>query len=540
MQKKLPVFLGLIIIFSLVLVACGEKAAPTTTAPAVTTSKAPAAATTAPAPTTAAPKPTTTSPDAAKYGGVYIYPLTVAPARPIGYPSEASGDSYTMASPSNESLISIDMAGNIIPVLAVSWDISPDGKSMILGLRKGIKFHDGSNFNAAVAKWNLDLQIQAKKTQTWTSVDIIDDYTIRINVSAYKNTMLTDLASGLTQMVSKDYVDKNGVEAARWRPVGTGPFLFDSYDRDSKLTYKRNPNYWQPGKPYLDGIQYVVLSDPTVRKLAFQKGDIHEITSAGLEAQELQKAGYKIYTQPGGTFALIPDSKNNESPWSNINVRLAASYSLDREALNTALGYGFTKPAYQIYPSYEQTALPKLDKHIYNPEKSKQLLRDAGYPNGFKTSMWVFSRVVPGNYPTALASMLRAVNINIEVETTTAAKYDELRYSGWKNGLMNHALLNYSNFSGMGTYWTGLQFPSVKLPAGYNEGADAMAVTKEPQKELIQAVVRLIYDNVMVVPYLEETKICFLGKGVHNDEKETLNLTGMPVNNAWLEPSARK
>jgi len=431
------------------------------------------------------------------------------------------------------------MKGNIIPKLAVSWDIPADGKSIVIGLRKGVKFHDGSDFNATVAKWNLDLQIAAKKTTDWTSVDIIDDYTIRINIPSYKNTLLTNLATGNTQMVSKAYVDKNGIEAARWHPVGTGPFMFDSYVRDSTLTYKRNPNYWVPGKPYLDGIRYVVLLEATTRKLAFQKGDIHEIAVEGIDAQDLQKAGYDMYTEAGGTFTLIPDSKNNASPWSNINVRLAASYSLNRESLSNALGFGFTKPAYQIYPSFEQTAIPDLVKHVYNVDKAKSLLKDAGYPAGFKTTQWVFSRVVPNDYPTALNAQLRAAGINIETDPTTAAKYDEIRYAGWNNGLMNHALLNYSNYAGFGTFFGQLQFPSVKLPNGYTEGANAMVITKEPQKELIQALMRLIYDDVMVIPYMEQTKVAFLNKGVHNPGKITYSLTNMDVNDAWLDPVAR-
>jgi len=465
--------------------------------------------------------------------------ITVGLARPIGYPSEANGDSYTCASPSNETLISVDMAGNIIPKLAVTWSITPDGKGMVLGLRKGVKFHDGSDFNATVAKWNLDLQIAAKKTTEWTTVDIIDDYTIRINTVGYKNTMLTGLATGITQMVSKAYVEKVGVEAARWHPVGTGPFIFDSYVRDSTLTYKRNPSYWQAGKPYLDGVKYIVLSDATVRKLAFQKGDVHEIAVEGLDAQELQKAGYDMYTEAGGTFALIPDSKNADSPWSNINVRLAASYALNRENLSSALGFGFTKPAYQIYPSFTQTALPNLVKHLYNPDKARSLLKEAGYPNGIKTSQWVFSRVVPNDYATAINAQLTASGLTTTTETTTAAKYDEIRYAGWHNGVMNHALLNYSNYAGMGTFWGGLQFPSVKLPTGYTEGADAMARSKEPQNDLIQAVVQLMYDDVMVIPYMEQTKIAFLNKGVHNPGKKTYSLTNMDVNDAWLDPISR-
>jgi peptide/nickel transport system substrate-binding protein len=538
MKKALFMLIALVLLTSTVLFACSEPA-PTTTAAATTT--APATTTKAPVTTTKAPTATTAVADAAKYGGVYIYPLTVAIARPIGLPAEGSGDSYTVASPSLETFISVDLASNIIPKLAVSWSIATDGNSMTLKLRQGVKFHDGSAFNATVAKWNLDQQIVAKKTTVWKSVDIIDDYTVRINVQAYKNTMLTDLATGITQMISKEYFDKNGIEAVKWHPVGTGPYMFESYERDASLTYKRNPDYWDKTKPqYLDGIKYVVLSDSTVRKLAFQKGDVHEITTSGIDAQDLQKAGYPIYTQPGGTFALLPDSKNNESPWSNINVRLAASYSLDREALSNALGFGFTKAAYQIYPGFEQTFIANLDKHNFSPDKAKQLLREAGYPTGFKTNMWVFSRVIPNNYATALAEMLRTVGINIEVQSATSAKYDELRYSGWSNGLMNHALLNYSNYGGMGAFFTGLQFPSVKLPAGYVEGSDAAATSKEPENAKIQALVRLIHDNAMVIPYMEETKICFLGKGVHNDDKKTMNLTGMPVINAWLEPSARK
>jgi len=541
MKKTLFVLLSFILILTLFLVACkstpnttttGASNATATTAVATTTTKAPSA-------TSSAPTATTSAADAAKYGGVYVLSLTVAPARPIGYPSEASGDSYTVANPCNETLISVDMKGNIIPKLAVSWDIPADGKSMIIGLRKGVKFHDGSDFNAEVAKWNLDLQIAAKKTTDWTSVDIIDNYTIRINVPSYKNTLLTNLATGNTQMVSKAYVDKNGIEAARWHPVGTGPFMFDSYVRDSTLTYKRNPNYWQPGKPYLDGVRFVVLLEATTRKLAFQKGDIHEIAVEGIDAQELQKAGYDMYTEAGGTFTLIPDSKNNNSPWSNINVRLAASYSLNREALSSALGFGFTKPAYQLYPSFAQAAIPDLVKHVYNPDKAKQLLKDGGYPVGFKTTQWVFSRVVPDDYATAINAQLRDVGINISTEPTTAAKYDDIRYAGWNNGLMNHSLLNYSNYAGFGTFFGQLQFPSVKLPNGYAEGANAMVLTKEPQPALIQALMRLIYDDVMVIPYMEQTKVAFLNKGVHNPGKITYSLTNMDVNDAWLDPIAR-
>jgi ABC-type transport system substrate-binding protein len=535
-EKALFILLALVSLASMALVACSEPA-PTTTAAATTT--APAATTKATSATTTAPAATTAAADAAKYGGVYKQALTVAPARPIGYLSESAPDSYTNSAPALEGFVTVDRAGNIIPKLAVSWEIAKDGKSIVIGLRKGIKFHDGSVFNAAVAKWNMDLNIAAKKTTDWKSIDIIDDYTIRINVENYKNTLLTNLATGITQMSSKEYVDKNGVDAARWHPVGTGPFIFVSYERDAKLTYKRNPDYWQAGKPYLDGVQFIVIADSTVRKLAFQKGDIHRIAVSGLDAQELQKAGYEMSTEGGGTFAFVPDSKTASSPWANINVRLAASYSLDREALTKALGFGFARPAYQVYPGFEQTAIPNLAKHEYNPTKAKQLLIEAGYPNGFKTIMHVFTRVIPNDYSTATANMFRAVGINIEIDNPTAAKYEEMRYGFW-DGLMHHALNSYSNYASLSTYWIGIQFPTVKFPAGFVEGCDAMAATLVPDPKLIQATVGIMQDNVMVIPYMEESRVTFIGKGVHDPGIYTHSLMSFIDTEAWLEPSARK
>jgi peptide/nickel transport system substrate-binding protein len=240
-KKIFFMLLVIIALTSLPLSGCSDNTQ--TTTPTATTS-APSATTTAPTTKTTAPTATTTAPDAAKYGGVYIQALTVAPARPIGYLSEGANDSGTAASPAVESLVTVDTKGVVHPKLAVSWKVADDKKGLIIELRKGVKFHDGSVFNAEVAKWNLDLMIKAKvgSSTDWTSVDVIDEYTIRINVPEYKNTLLTGLAGRVTQMTSKEFVDKNGIEAARWKPIGTGPFIFSSYERDAKLTYKRNPS----------------------------------------------------------------------------------------------------------------------------------------------------------------------------------------------------------------------------------------------------------------------------------------------------------
>jgi peptide/nickel transport system substrate-binding protein len=463
--------------------------------------------------------------------------MSAGPTRPVGYPGEAANDSYTWASPALDRLVKVDLTGKIVPQLAVSWTPSDDGKSIIIGLRKGVKFHDGSDFNAAVCKWNLDMQIAAKKTVEWTSIDVVDDYTIRINVGQYQNTMLYTLANGLTQQISKAYVDKNGIQAAEWHPVGTGPFIFDSYEKDAKMTFKRNPNYWDTGKPYLDGVEIIVIADSTVRKLAFEKGDIQRLAVSGLDAVELQKAGYEMITEPGGTYALVPDSNTAASPWANINVRLAASYALNRESLAKALGYGFYSPAYQLYPGFSQTAIPGLIKQSHDVAKAKDLLKQAGYPSGFKSVMHPFM-VIPTDYSSAVINQLSDAGISVDLDKVTAAKYTELRYNGW-DGLMNHAFANYANFVSSNDYFLGTQFPSFKRPAGLKEGYDAAASTKEVDPKLVQAIMQIIYDNVMVIPYIEEQRITFLQKGVHDPFTKTFTLMDNWVQEVWLDPSAR-
>jgi peptide/nickel transport system substrate-binding protein len=520
-MKRLSLGLIMVILISgLIFNGCAEKTPATTTAPTTTvpTTKPP---TTAPTTATTTTAPTTpAAPTGEKYGGIYKEALTVGPARPIGYPPEAAPDSYTCAKPALERLFAVKKDGSIVGMLATSWKVADDGKSITLGLRKGVKFHDGSDFNADVCKWNLDLEIAAKQSgaAAWKSIDKIDDYTIRINLEKYDNTVLTGLGTGgVAQQISKASFDKNGIEWARWNPVGTGPFIFVSYERDAKLTYKRNPNYWETGKPYLDGTTMTVIADATVRKLAFLKGDLSVLVASGLAAQELHQAGYFIETSNGATALLVPDSMNPKSPWANVNARFAASYALDRDALADALGFGFAIPAYQLYPSFPDVKIPNLIPTEFNQVKAKELLTQAGYPSGFKTTLHSFIRMVPNDYINAVAAQLRAVGIDVTTDFPTSGKYDNLRYKGWNDGLLGHYLASYDNKNqSLILYFSGTGFVSLKMPLGFEEGYKASLTSRDYDPKLVQAVLQLLYDDMTVIPYMEIQQTTFYRNGVHN------------------------
>ena len=273
-------------------------------------------------------------------------------AQPIGAPWEVQGIDSKLHRPCLETPVLEDVNGGYHPWLATSWKIDIAKNTITLYLRKGVKFHDGTDFNAKAAKWCLDNSIKARTAKGFLSVDVIDDYTVRINTEKYQNNYLNYLSGSGSAMVSPTYFEKNGAETARWRPVGTGPFKFVSFERGSKLTYTRWEGYWQKGKPYLDGVEYLFIRDPMTQQAAMQaKGaeKVHVLcVTSGEQAAMLKAQGFQVLTLPVGPVSLLPDSNNADSPLSKKKVREAISYAINREAIVKARGFGFFSPANQI------------------------------------------------------------------------------------------------------------------------------------------------------------------------------------------------
>jgi ABC-type transport system substrate-binding protein len=287
-------------------------------------------------------------------------------------------------------------------------------------------------------------------------------------------------------------------------------------------------------------MEYVVIADETVQKMAFQRGDIHRLQAQGLLAQEMKNAGFPYNAEAGGTYVLIPDSKNADSPFADKRVRRAVSHAIDREGLAQALGYGFSKPAYQVFPGFKQTALPNLKGHEFNPEKARELLAEAGYPKGFKTSIHTFTRLVKKEWVIAIVNMLSQVGIKAKGDFPEAGKYSEYRMKGWKNALMAHGLAGFENLnSSFSFYFGGIQFPSVQKPVGWKPLYDAALNTDEVDPANTQALAQLMHDDVMIIPYFEETAITFYRKGVHLTDFSKYRAMSPVYESEWLEKKAR-
>lgn len=192
-------------------------------------------------------------------------------------------------------------------------------------------------------------KLKKPSTDAWTSIDIIDDYTFKLGISKFESTILSNLSLTSATIVSPTAYETKGLEWLRWNPVGTGSFKFNSFERDVPLKWDRFDDYWQKGKPYLDGIDYIVVADTMAQMVAFQAGeaDVLSVGDAKLAA-ELRDKGYQIIYSYTNTHCLIPDSANADSPLAKKEVREAIDYAIDKDGIVNDLGYGFYIPKYQL------------------------------------------------------------------------------------------------------------------------------------------------------------------------------------------------
>ncbi len=503
-MRRLSLALVILLAITLLVVGCSSNATTTTTSttPPATTSQAAATTTTTSAPSSTSAAPTTATP---KYGGTFRIADPRGPSTTLGWFAEAGAQGGMWSPPMLETFMECDVNGNFTPMLATSWEVAPDLKSVTLNLRQGVKFHDGSDFNAAVAKWNLDQMITNKVSVNYTnisSVDAVSDYTIRLNLTKYQNTMLNTLAA--CYMVSKAAFDVGGKEGLRWNPVGTGPFKFVSFQKDTVIKFAKFDNYWQKGKPYLDAIEMYFVTDPLTMSMAFQGGQYDafggDLSSVFYDVQQKGSPILKVYA---GAYCLVPDSKNADSPFSKLEVRQALDYAVDRDSIVKTRGFGYWSPIYQFANPGTPAYITDLQNRSYNVEKAKQLLASAGYPSGFKTSIFADAASSDANSVTAIQAYLKEVGIEADVQMLNFSSYGNYRTNGWKNGMLAGMVgfdANLNNSIDRYFATTSPMFPSIAKTDALQQLHLASLASKDFSPSAEQQVIRYLYDNALVLP----------------------------------------
>ncbi len=495
--------LALLLAFSL---ACGAKeestptpaAKPTPTVASATVSTP--TATPTPRPTFPTPTPATTS--GPKFGGVLRWVgdmqnvRTLDPAFSIGWP-----EFFVYFSLYN-TFVSMGLDGKLEPELAQSWEISPDLKAITLRLAKGVKFSDGTPFNAEAAKWNLDRNIdpqvgatQRSQLDTIDKVEVVDNDTIKISLKIPWRPLLASLTERPGFVASPTAVEKYKSRADKvggygTNPSGTGPFKLTSFQYSSRIVLERNSSYWMSGKPYLDSIVYshVLELNVAVAMVRTNEADLIEIPGEGIPLLKLVETNPNINIiggETGRTYHVQMDTV--QPPYNNKALRQAVAYALDRKSLINSFFGGRARVAY-TQEGNGWAYNPDNKVFDYDPAKAKTKLVEAGYPNGVTLDYWCQTGADKLEYCSALQAQLGAVGIKLNIIVLPYSDIMTLQYGG-KGAWMRD------------TWWSSRADPHVRLLFLYHSKGNSNTVRySNPQVDKILDEVGQIYDIAKAAP----------------------------------------
>ncbi len=358
----------------------------------------------------------------------------------------------------------------VVPVLATEWEASPDGLEWTFKLRQGVKFHDGTDFNAEAVKINFyrwrntsdPLHVGGEfpyysymfggfdEASNIQDVIVVDDYTVKFVLKNIQASFLQDIAMVPFAIASPKALQENP-ERLKDHPVGTGPFRFVSWTKGDRIVLEANPDYWG-GKPAIDRLIYRSIPDNNARLVALQAGE--------LDVMDGVEPAFLPTIQATGQFDIIERPPMNigylafntqKPPFDNVLIRRAINHAINKEELNTAFYGGMGIPAVSPLPPSVWGHNPNVPKYEYDPEKAKELLAQAGYgpDNPLKTELWAMP--VPRPYMpqperigVAIQNYLREVGIEAEIVTYEWGTYLE------KTGMGEHtmALLGWTGDNG--------------------------------------------------------------------------------------------
>ena len=326
------------------------------------------------------------------------------------------------------------MPGNLMaPSLAESWTVSADQLVYEFTLRQGLKFHNGDPFTAEDVKFSFLRYKGSKQLRDQVrEVEIVDPYRIRFHLHTPWPDFMTyygTLATGAAWVVPKKYVEHVGDDGFKKHPIGLGPYKFVSHTPGIELVMEAFEGYWRK-VPHVKRLVFKSVPESATRMAMLKRGevDVAYLLDAPLAEEVKRDPKLKLAFSGGiGIFFLdYFDQWDPKSPWHDKRVRLAANYAIDRAALSEAETLGASPPTGDIVPRTFEFALP-IEPYPYDPAKAKQLLAEAGYPNGFDAGE--LHQIPPYfSMGEAIINYLGAVGIKLKLRPMERAAF----FSAWQ------------------------------------------------------------------------------------------------------------
>jgi peptide/nickel transport system substrate-binding protein len=483
-------------------------------------------------PTFVPPKAATTPP---RYGGVLKLriPDPVIDV-PIGEPLNSGGadERYWVCL---EGLLGPgEKLGTYKCVLATGYTLAPDKSYYDITLRQGVKFHDNTPFNAEAVKWNLDRVLAAHVALPGVdSIDVVDDYTVRLKLSRWTNLVLADLAvRSNTLMISPTAYKKNGKDWVLFHPVGTAAFIFKEIKNDKIIITERNPNYWgndaQGNRlPYLDGVEMHYIHDLKDAQTALEKGETNmNHMMDGKVAIDLEGSPdyYIIPTWGGSTLALYAHSEDPKCMWYDSRMRQALEYALDKDTVTLSTPY---RPAsYHAIGGLEyapQEAFPAPRK--YDPAKAKELKAAAGYPGDVTFDWYAGALFMPelGHVILAYQQQMVEAGFKANLQVLSLAKWNELQRDPLPGNAINLGVEHQDRIQPLVPIAVcfseaSLMFKGVQKPAAFKSCFDKLLVAEDVKEQiaLIKDMDRVATEDAMIVPIDSGFSLSIVSQRVHD------------------------
>ena len=384
-----------------------------------------------------------------------------------------------------EGLTKINMDGSITPLLAESWSIDPDGKSYTFKLKKGVKFHDGEAFDAADVKFSFERAKaegstnKAKKAvfDNIARIDTPDPSTVIVVLNQADGNFLFRMGENTAVIL-----DPKSAATTSTKPIGTGPFKFDSWAKGASVTLVKNDAYRSAAAVKLKKVTYRFISDNAAQVAALLAGDVDGIPR-GVSAQNVKQfqSDARFSVTIGGTEGkTIVSINNKKKPFDDVRVRRALAAAIDRKAVIDGSSEGYGKPIGSHLVPSDAGYIDLTGANPYNPEKAKALLKEAGVALPLNVTLSLPPPPYARQAGEIVAAQLAKVGINAKIENVEWAQWLSGPFKGnFDLTIISHVEpLDFDRYADPKYYWGYDSKAYNKLLADYNSSADAKTRTK--------------------------------------------------------------
>ena len=448
----------------------------------------------------------------------------------------------------HDALVKPMPAGDNTPSLAESFSQSRDGLTYEFVIRKGVKFHNGDPVTAEDVKFSFERYRGAAAKllkERVREIQIVDPGRVRFVLKAPWPDFMTfygTSATGAAWIVPKKYVERVGEDGYKKAPVGAGPYKFVSFNPGIDLVMEAWDGYWRK-VPSVKRIVFKSMPDETTRAAALKAGDVDIVyLLSGPTAEDVRRTpGLKLVASrpPGVVFLDFPDQWDPKSPWHDRRVRLASSYALDRQALNRAETLGMSRPTGGLVPRVLDFARV-FEPPAHDPGRAKQLLAEAGFPNGFDAGdLTPFPPFF--SLAEAIGNQLQAVGVRTRMRTMERAAF----LTAWREKKIRGLVMGLGAPAGNAAtrieayvLKTGIYASGVVPEIEDLFARQAGELDRKKREAMLHQIQQIMHDRVLHVPIYE---LAFLwGVGPRLEETMVDTIKGFAYSAPYEDVKARR